>query len=72
MIKIAILFVLAVVISILLGFNIGKKKGYINGCVDEWYRKNEWWRQRLPKEVYDSVMNPCYEKLLKSLFEDED
>lgn len=67
-----ILYIIAIMVAILFGFGLGKKKGYYDG----WNRGNEyanrWWESKLPKEVYNSIMMPCIEKLLNAIFSDKD
>ena len=68
MIKSVILFILAVIFSILLGINIGKKKGYVNGWLDGNKLANKYWAERVPKEVRDRISNDKYNKLLNLIY----
>lgn len=72
MTKIAILFGAAIVVSILLGYNIGKKRGYVKG----WSAGNEsawnFWKRNLPKGVYNAVMMPVFDKLLKEIYNEDE
>ena len=68
MIKSVILFILAVVCSILLGINIGKKKGYVNGWLAGNELANKYWEERVPKEVLDRINNDKYHKLLNLIY----
>ena len=72
MVKTIILFALAIVVAILLGFNMGKKRGYIRGWNAGNKMANEFWEKNLPKEVYYKVMMPKVQKLFESLFNDEE
>lgn len=72
MVKIAILFTLAIAVSIMLGMNIGKKRGYINGWNAGNQMANEFWEKNLPKDVYNKVMMPRVQRLFESLFNDND
>lgn len=68
MIKSVILFILAVIFSILLGINIGKKKGYVNGWLAGNELANKYWEERVPKEVRDRISNDKYNKLLNLIY----
>lgn len=68
MIKSVILFILAVIFSILLGINIGKKKGYVNGWLQGNESANKYWEERVPKEVRDKISNDKYNKLLNLIY----
>ena len=63
-----ILFILAVVCSILFGINIGKRKGYVNGWLDGNKLANKYWEERVPKEVRDRNSNDKYNKLLNLIY----
>lgn len=63
-----ILFILAVVCSILLGINIGKRKGYTNGWLDGNESANKYWEERVPKEVRDRINNEKYNRLLNLIY----
>lgn len=67
-----ILYIIAIVVAILFGFGVGKKKGYYEGWNKGHEFTNRWWESKLPKEVYNSIMMPCIEKLLNAIFSDED
>lgn len=59
-----ILFIIAIALGILLGYNIGLKRGKMRGFVQGQMHTNEWWKDRLPKEVFDGVfMNTLKEFL---------
>lgn len=68
MIKIAILFILAVIFSILLGINIGKKKGYVSGWLSGHESANKYWEERVPKDVRDRINNEKYNRLLNLIY----
>lgn len=68
----AILFILAVVCSILLGINIGKRKGYANGWLDGNESANKYWEERVPKEVRDKINNEKYNRLLNLIYMDDE
>lgn len=68
MIKIAILFILAVIFSILLGINIGKRKGYYNGWLSGHESANKYWEERVPKDVRDRINNEKYNRLLNLIY----
>lgn len=68
MIKIAILFILTVIFSILLGINIGKRKGYVNGWLDGHESANKFWEERVPKDVRNRVNNEKYNRLLNLMY----
>lgn len=72
MIKTIILFALTIAVSIMLGMNIGKKKGYIKGWNAGNKMANEFWEKNLPKEVYNKVMMPRVQRLFESIFNDND
>lgn len=63
-----ILFILAVVCSILFGINIGKRKGYANGWLDGNKSANNYWEERVPKEVCDKINNEKYNRLLNLIY----
>ena len=63
-----ILFILAVVCSILLGIIIGKRKGYVNGWLDGNKSANNYWEERVPKEVCDKINNEAYNRLLNLIY----
>ena len=63
-----ILFILAVVCSILFGINIGKRKGYANGWLDGNKSANNYWEERVPKEVRDKINNEKYNRLLNLIY----
>ena len=63
-----ILFILAVVCSILFGINIGKRKGYTNGWLDGNESANKYWEERVPKEVCDKINNEKYNRLLNLIY----
>lgn len=68
MIKTVILFILAVIFSILLGINIGKRKGYVNGWLKGNESANKYWEERVPKEVSDRINNEKYNRLLNLIY----
>ena len=71
MIKTIILFVAAVVVAILLGMNIGRRKGFISGYLRGKEETREWWKNNLPKEAYHKAMHKQYENLMKFLREED-
>lgn len=63
MVKTIILFALAVAVSLLLGVSIGTKKAYGKGFIDGSTNANSWWKNRLPKDIFDNTVNDAFEEL---------
>ena len=62
-----ILYALGVVVSILLGINIGKRKGFADGWIVGNNDANKFWKENLPKDVYRSVITASAKKLFDAI-----